>query len=260
MREWGRLVVIVVIGAIMVHPLAARSCGPAQIPCLSAARAAVGKVVRGTNTARFARTLATLTSSAVPVLEALRISGEVVTNLPMRDAVQDAATRVREGRPIGRSLAASKLFPPMMIHLISSGETSGELEVMLDRAATNQEREMDAILDSGCRAARSAHDRLHGRLRPADRFGHAPSNFRAESTHCLTIRFFSESGCASPGRNLAARPPTPPRTECTIAGAGIVTSQPSEPDRECRDSSFFSVCLWRRRYSACTNDCTYGQL
>ncbi|HEY8537467.1 MAG TPA: type II secretion system F family protein, partial [Steroidobacteraceae bacterium] len=92
------------------------------------------------------RTLATLTSSAVPVLEALRIAGEVVTNLPMREAVQDAAARVREGAPIGRSLAASKLFPPMMIHLISSGETSGELETMLDRAATNQEREMDAIL------------------------------------------------------------------------------------------------------------------
>lgn len=106
----------------------------------------IGKVVRGTNSARFARTFATLTSSAVPVLEALRIAGEVVLNLPMRDAVQDAAARVREGAPIGRSLATAKLFPPMMIHLISSGETSGDLEIMLDRAATNQEREMDAIL------------------------------------------------------------------------------------------------------------------
>jgi general secretion pathway protein F len=147
MREWGWLVVIVVIGAIigfirwLRDPAAKRKFHAflLRVPL-------VGKVVRGTNTARFARTLATLTSSTVPVLEALRISGEVVTNLPMRDAVQDAATRVREGAPIGRSLAASKLFPPMMIHLISSGETSGELEVMLDRAATNQEREMDAIL------------------------------------------------------------------------------------------------------------------
>jgi general secretion pathway protein F len=108
----------------------------------------LGKLLRGTNTARFARTLATLTSSAVPVLEALRISGEVVTNLPMRDAVQEAAARVREGAPIGRSLGASKMFPPMMIHLISSGESSGELETMLDRAATNQEREMDGILSA----------------------------------------------------------------------------------------------------------------
>lgn len=108
----------------------------------------VGKVVRGSNTARFARTFSTLTSSAVPVLEALRISGEVVTNLPMRDAVQDAANRVREGAPIGKSLGTTKIFPPMMIHLISSGESSGELETMLDRAATNQEREMDSILST----------------------------------------------------------------------------------------------------------------
>jgi general secretion pathway protein F len=108
----------------------------------------IGRVVRGNNTARFARTLSTLTSSAVPVLEALRISGEVVTNLPMREAVLEAAARVREGGSIARSLGASRMFPPMMIHLIASGETSGDLETMLDRAATNQEREMDSILST----------------------------------------------------------------------------------------------------------------
>jgi len=105
-------------------------------------------VVRGNNTTRFSRTLATLTSSAVPVLEALRIASEVVSNLPMRDAIQQAAVKVREGAPIGKSLGATKQFPPMMVHLISSGESSGELETMLDRAATNQEREMDALLNT----------------------------------------------------------------------------------------------------------------
>jgi general secretion pathway protein F len=106
----------------------------------------LGKVVRGANAARFARTLSTLTASTVPVLEALRISGEVVTNLPMRQAVADAAVRVREGAPIGRSLGQSRLFPPMLVHLISSGESSGELDTMLERAAAHQERELDAIL------------------------------------------------------------------------------------------------------------------
>ncbi|HEY2677716.1 MAG TPA: type II secretion system inner membrane protein GspF [Steroidobacteraceae bacterium] len=106
----------------------------------------VGKLIRGLNTGRFARTFSILTASAVPVLEALRISAEVVTNTPMKRAVEEAALRVREGAPIGRSLAARKLFPPMMIHLISSGESSGELEKMLERAATNQEREMDGLL------------------------------------------------------------------------------------------------------------------
>lgn len=149
LRDWGWLLLIVIVLAIvgfrrwLRDPNARRRFHATllRVPL-------IGKVVRGTNTARFARTFSTLTSSAVPVLEAMRISGEVVTNLPMRDAVQDAATRVREGAPIGKSLGAQKIFPPMMIHLISSGESSGELETMLDRAATNQEREMDTILST----------------------------------------------------------------------------------------------------------------
>jgi general secretion pathway protein F len=106
----------------------------------------VGKLVRGFNTARFTRTLSILSASSVPVLDALRIAGEVVMNLPMRDAVVEAAQRVREGAPIGRSLAISRLFPPMTIHLISSGESSGKLEDMLDRAASSQDRELDGLL------------------------------------------------------------------------------------------------------------------
>lgn len=106
----------------------------------------IGRLVRGFNTARFTRTFSILAGSAVPVLDALRISSEVVSNLPMREAVDEAAQRVREGAPIGRSLAQSKLFPPMTIHLISSGESSGELEAMLERAAISQERELDGIL------------------------------------------------------------------------------------------------------------------
>jgi len=105
-----------------------------------------GKLARGFNTARFTRTFSILSASSVPVLEAMRIAGEVVNNLPMRDAVADAAARVREGAPIGRSLATSKLFPPMTVHLISSGESSGELDSMLEQAAVSQERELDGIL------------------------------------------------------------------------------------------------------------------
>ena len=106
----------------------------------------MGKLSRGFNTARFTRTFSILSGSAVPVLDAMRISGEVVTNLPMRDAVIEASQRVREGAPIGRSLGQSKLFPPMTIHLISSGESSGELEAMLERSAVSQERELDGLL------------------------------------------------------------------------------------------------------------------
>ena len=106
----------------------------------------VGRLLRGFNTARFTRTLSILTASAVPVLDALRISGEVVMSLPMRDAVIDATARVREGAPIGRSLATARMFPPMTIHLISSGESSGKLENMLERAALSQERELEGLV------------------------------------------------------------------------------------------------------------------
>ena len=107
-----------------------------------------GRVTRGLNTARFTRTLSILTSSGVPVLEALGIGATVVNNLPMRDAVEEASVRVREGGAIGRSLGQSKLFPPMSIHLISSGESSGELDDMLERAAKHQENEMDSLLST----------------------------------------------------------------------------------------------------------------
>lgn len=146
-RDWGWLVLgLVVLGIVLFRRWLRAPEAKRRFHAFLLRIPLVGKVVRGTNTARFARTLATLTSSAVPVLEAMRISGEVITNLPMRDAVQEASARVREGAAIGRSLGATRMFPPMMIHLISSGESSGDLETMLDRAATNQERELDAIL------------------------------------------------------------------------------------------------------------------
>lgn len=105
-----------------------------------------GRLTRGINTARFTRTFSILAGSGVPILEAMKISAEVIENLPMRDAVNEAAIRVREGGSISRSLETSKLFPPMMIHLISSGEAGGRLEEMLGRAANGQEREVDGLI------------------------------------------------------------------------------------------------------------------
>ncbi len=106
----------------------------------------IGRLARGVNTARFTRTLSILAGSGVPILEALKISAEVVENLPMRDAILEATLRVREGASISKSLNASKLFPPMMIHLVSSGEAGGRLEEMLSRAAAGQEREVDGLI------------------------------------------------------------------------------------------------------------------
>ncbi len=106
----------------------------------------IGRLVRGVNTARFTRALSIQVGSGVPVLDAMSISSQVITNLPMRESVEEAARRVREGASISRALAADKLFPPITLHLIASGEASGQLDKMLERAALDQEREAETLI------------------------------------------------------------------------------------------------------------------
>ncbi|WP_076417284.1 type II secretion system inner membrane protein GspF [Colwellia sp. UCD-KL20] len=112
----------------------------------------IGKVSKGINTARFARTLSILNASAVPLLESMSISGEVLDNLYIKQKVKEAADKVREGTSLRVSLEQTKLFPPMMIHMIASGEKSGQLEHMLGRAADNQDREFEALVSISLKA------------------------------------------------------------------------------------------------------------
>ena len=106
----------------------------------------VSRLERGLNTGRFARTFSILTASGVPVLESLRISAQVISNLPMKEAVTEATARVREGAGIAAALERSGYFPPMTVQLVASGEASGKLEEMLERAAINQEREIETLI------------------------------------------------------------------------------------------------------------------
>lgn len=102
----------------------------------------LGRLVRGINAARFADTLGILTASGIPLLPALQSAVPVVNNLPMRAGVEEALRQVREGGSLSRALAKTKLFPPLVVHLIASGESSGRLDAMLTRAAEAQAREL----------------------------------------------------------------------------------------------------------------------
>ncbi|WP_333606960.1 type II secretion system inner membrane protein GspF [Arsukibacterium sp.] len=106
----------------------------------------IGRISKGVNTARFARTLAIMNASGVPLLEGMRISGEVLGNSHMKVAVADASARVREGTSLRNALEQTKLFPPMMLHMIASGEKSGQLDAMLERAANSLDKEFETTI------------------------------------------------------------------------------------------------------------------
>lgn len=108
----------------------------------------IGNAIKVTNTARFSRTFAILSSAGVPVLEAMSISSKLITNIPIRSAVEEASNRVREGASINLALKQTTFFPPMSIHLIASGESSGQLENMLERAANNQDGDITRLIET----------------------------------------------------------------------------------------------------------------
>jgi len=149
LRDYWLLLIIVIVAIVVGLRRLLREEGPKRkyhhlllrIPI-------VRTLTRGINTARFTQTLSILAGSGVPILDSLRIAAQVVVNVPMREAVEEASLRIREGAMISKSLAASKLFPPMTTHLIASGEASGRLQDMLSRAASNQEREVDGLIST----------------------------------------------------------------------------------------------------------------
>jgi len=101
----------------------------------------IGPLLLGIGTARIASTLAILVGGGVPLLQALAASARVVNILPLRDAVEEAARLVREGGSLHRALDSRKVFPPIFIHLVASGEASGRLAHMLQQAARHQDLE-----------------------------------------------------------------------------------------------------------------------
>lgn len=102
-----------------------------------------GRFERSLNTARFASTLAITSGSGVPILRALQTSRDTLTNVAMRQQVEEATTSVREGVSLARALSANRHFPPVLIHMIRAGEATGELPAMLERASQTQEQDLE---------------------------------------------------------------------------------------------------------------------
>ena len=104
------------------------------------------RIVRASNAARYANTLSILNASGVPLVDAMGIASEVVGNTWLRRRLQGATQRVREGASLRSGLEEAGHFPPMLIHMVASGEASGELDAMLERVATHQQAEVERIV------------------------------------------------------------------------------------------------------------------
>lgn len=143
-RNFGWIFVIVAAATVFVWRRAMLNHDARyRLHALLLRSAMPGNFLKSLDSARFAATLSILVGSSVPLLEALAAAQGTVRNLTIRDAVGRAIQRIREGAPIARSLGAEKVFPPMMIHLIATGEASGTLAPMLQRAADQQQKELD---------------------------------------------------------------------------------------------------------------------
>src|SRR6185503_8766833 len=139
---WPAIVAALVVAALALRFALRRPASRAALHRIAFRTPLAGPVLRHLDAARLAATLSILVGSRVPILQALEAGTGVMTLMPMRAALSSAARGVREGMPLARALAATKSFPPVMVHLIASGETSGRLDEALERAARQQQNDL----------------------------------------------------------------------------------------------------------------------
>jgi general secretion pathway protein F len=143
-RNYGWLVFLLIVGMFFAWRAALKNPGTKyRWHSWLLTAPLYGKFERSLNTARFASTLAITTGSGVPILRALQTSRDTLSNVAMREQVEDATNSVREGVSLARALSAHKHFPPMLIHMIRAGEVTGELPAMLERASNAQEQDLE---------------------------------------------------------------------------------------------------------------------
>jgi general secretion pathway protein F len=149
LQHWWWLMAIVAVAAVVAFKRALKNeAFRFRFDAWMLKAPLLGKITRGLDASRVASTLSILSKSGVPLVDAMKISGQVASNVCIRESVTLGADKLKEGSSLFAALDSSGYFPPMMMQMIASGENSGELDSMLSRAAINQERELEDLIDT----------------------------------------------------------------------------------------------------------------
>lgn len=140
------MLVLLVIASVVFKKLLAIDSIRLRCHQLALQIPVVSHLAKGIETARFASTLSILVNSGVVLVEAMRIATEVITNSHIKKSVQQAGQKIVEGESLFQSLEKTGCFPPMLLHMVGSGEKSGNLGLLLQKASRNQEKELENYL------------------------------------------------------------------------------------------------------------------
>jgi general secretion pathway protein F len=146
MRDWGWLVLLILAGAASAFARALRR--PAfrlQVDAFILTLPILGKLIRDLHAARLARTLATMIAGGLPVLEGLRITAPTVRNRVLRQATEEMADTIEEGGSLSTAMRRAEVFPPLLVYMTAGGESSGSVDLMLERASEYLEREFNTF-------------------------------------------------------------------------------------------------------------------
>ncbi|ODT64275.1 MAG: type II secretion system protein GspF [Phenylobacterium sp. SCN 69-14] len=146
MRDWGWLAVLILMGGAAIFARALqRPAFRLQVDAFILTLPLFGKLIRDLHAARLARTLATMISGGLPVLEGLRITAPTVRNHVLRQATEEMATTIEEGGSLSTAMRRAEVFPPLLIYMTAGGESSGGVDLMLERASEYLEREFNTF-------------------------------------------------------------------------------------------------------------------
>ena len=144
LRDWGWLMIIVIVlAAALFKNALGNKAFKLRFDEIVLTLPLVGPFIRSVNTARLASTLSILVGSGVPILKALAAANRTLGNTALQLAMQDVQERVKEGSALSKAMGKSGLFPPVLTHLVASGEATGQLAAMLERASESQRTEVE---------------------------------------------------------------------------------------------------------------------